>query len=237
MYVCHNIRQNNNMEKNRRIFYIVLIVMFLTASVYAVKSTQTEYINIIVGKETSVDLNSLTGKLFLSQKEKIVEVNGQLSEDYEIDPQKKLIFCSEKEGVFDFTVNILYRVPIKHIKVNVLPDTCLYVGGELIGVKLDTLGVIAVGFEKISAADNNILSPAKEAGIREGDIIKSINGIEVNKASEVKELLNTLSNDDIEFIILRSNKLMSVKISPVQDITDNVFKATPHNCQKRKEVI
>lgn len=213
------------MEKNRRIYFIAgFITILLALSYFMLTFTRTEYINIIAGKETGVIIDAFGSEIVLSQKDKVIKVNGKLSNEYKVDANKKLSFCSEKEGVFDFTVNILNRVPIKHIKVNVLPDSQLYTGGELIGIKLDTSGVIAVGFEDISAADNKRLSPAKEAGIREGDIVKVINGTEVNKASEVKELLNVLDRENVEIIVSRDNTQLSFIITPIKDINDDTYK-------------
>lgn len=206
----------------KKVCLTLLVVLCLLSFAELVKEPDT--LNIIVGQETNVRIKSIFKNISLSQNEEIISVNGTLDSNYKVDAKKSLKFLSKKEGIFDLTVNIFNGVPIKHIKVNVLPNEKVYVGGELIGVKLDTAGVIAVGFGKINAYDGTAVSPANEAGIKEGDIVKRINGKEVNKASEVREILNNISNESITISVERSGEIFDFAITPVKDKTDDQYK-------------
>lgn len=200
------------------------LIVVLAAFSWAELAKKPDTLNIIVGQETTVRINSVFKNILLSQNEEVISVNGSMDSVYRVDTKKNLKFLSKKEGIFDLTVNIFNGVPIKRIKVNVLPNEKVYAGGELIGVKLDTSGVIAVGFGKINTAGGTAVSPANEAGIKEGDIVKKINGNEVNKASEVRELLNNISRDRVNISVERNGEPVEFSISPVKDSTDGQYK-------------
>ncbi|MBR2021181.1 MAG: hypothetical protein IJ939_01980, partial [Clostridia bacterium] len=75
-------------------------------------------------------------------------------------------------------------IPIKKVNVNIISDTRLVPCGNVFGVKFFTKGVLVVRLSEIETK-NGFVSPAREAGICEGDIIQSINGIEVNTVEEM----------------------------------------------------
>lgn len=215
------INKNNHINK----FLIFSIVFVMLTTFY----TQFHYltndnINIIAGKETIVNLNVFTSNVKLVQKERAISVNGNLSTEYSVDTSKSLTFFSNNEGHYSLTANILGIIPIKEVTVNVLPDIKIYPGGQIIGVKLNTLGVIAVGFEDIADINGVLCSPAKNAKIMEGDIIRKINDIEVNTASKFRELLNSLSGEKIILTIIRKDVTLNIEITPIQAQVDGKYK-------------
>ncbi len=81
------------MEKNRRIYFIAgFITILLALSYFMLTFTRTEYINIIAGKETGVIIDAFGSEIVLSQKDKVIKVNGKLSNEYKVDANKKLSF-------------------------------------------------------------------------------------------------------------------------------------------------
>ena len=65
--------------------------------------------------------------------------------------------------------------PVKKVDVNVLKDFKVIPGGQSIGVKLNTVGVLVVGHHLVNTEDGK-KSPGEIAGIKIGDIITEING-------------------------------------------------------------
>ena len=72
-----------------------------------------------------------------------------------------------------------------------------------------------VSFEKgIYIAQINLQGPAKNSGIKIGDIITQIDGSPVNKMSELREYIYTKKpNDNVVLTILRNNKQMQVELT------------------------
>ena len=63
--------------------------------------------------------------------------------------------------------------------------------GRAVGIKLFSDGVVVVGTSEVAAESGNV-NPAKDCGLREGDIITHINSTEVDTIEEVSALLQQL---------------------------------------------
>lgn len=78
-------------------------------------------------------------------------------------------------------------------------------GGENIGIEVKTNGVLVVGLYDINGK-----YPAKEAGIKIGDIITNVDGKEI---VNIEELSNLLTKQTIEVKYLRNNKEYSTNLN------------------------
>lgn len=89
-------------------------------------------------------------------------------------------------------------------------------GGENIGIEINTTGVVVVGTYEIDGK-----SPAKEAGIEVGDIIKKVNDTDV---TSIDELVNVISNtsDTAKVTYIRKDKEYETNLSIYKE--DDVYK-------------
>lgn len=117
----------------------------------------------------------------------------------------------------------LYTGNLNTSAVSAKPNIQVYPGGESIGVKLNTKGVLIVGMSNIKGMDKKIHNPAGENGLRPGDIILSINNYEVNTCEEVSKKINEANGDTVEFLIQRKNNNINKKIKPVKN-SDGKYK-------------
>lgn len=84
-------------------------------------------------------------------------------------------------------------------------------GGESIGLQLST-GVYVTG-----KFDVNGVSPWEKTGVENGDIIVSLNNIEVNSISEISNIVNKAKpNSIVPIIILRDDKKINSQINVYQ---------------------
>ena len=81
-------------------------------------------------------------------------------------------------------------------------------GGNNIGISVNTKNVLVVGFYKV---DNKYV--AKDKGIKIGDSITHIGGVEVHNINDVVSLINEKKvNDMVEISVLRNNKTYNYNI-------------------------
>ncbi len=80
----------------------------------------------------------------------------------------------------DEVVFELAGLPIKKVNVEVLKDFKVIPGGQSIGVKLNTVGVLVVGHHLVNT-DEGKVSPGEKAGIQVGDMITEINGTKIEE--------------------------------------------------------
>lgn len=125
----------------------------------------------------------------------------------------------KKKGV---NVNLAEKSEAKSTFVKSNPEIMVYPGGQPIGVKLNTKGVLVVALSDIEGTNGKIPSPAANAGVQIGDSIIRINDVEINHAEDVTRFVNREKNSEITLKIQRKNdtNFFEVKVKPVLDSSD-----------------
>ncbi len=113
------------------------------------------------------------------------------------------------------TVNIPNEESIQNIEVfsRNNPDTVIP-GGTTIGVTLSTDGVIVVGFSEITKADGKSICPARAAGIKQGDTIKTFNSQKISNVEDLCNAVEKSGTSSASIGILRNGKNIEMIISP-----------------------
>lgn len=123
---------------------------------------------------------------------------------------------SDKAGDTNLTIS-LFGLPFKSISVAVEPEHVLYPGGQSIGAALNTKGVLIVGTSELSGTNK---SPARDAGLRVGDMILSIGGKPVKSASELTEIVTGHGPGPIAVTYSRNGATHETAVTAVADPVD-----------------
>ncbi len=130
---------------------------------------------------------------------------------------KKIVYKRKTLFIFLFIIAVNLFLPGENLlalevdkeKIQLIP------GGESVGININT-GVYVINLYSLQHEGKSV-SPAKEAGMRAGDVIISINENKVETVNEVKEVLNNLKNSteyiDVEFY--RENYKYNTSIKPI----------------------
>lgn len=92
----------------------------------------------------------------------------------------------------------------------------VFVSGEPFGIKLISDGVMVVDLQKGDC-------PAKECGIKTGDIILSVNGQKVNSNAEISQIIRNCNGQTVSVEIKRSGEIKSLKLTPC--VCDGSYRA------------
>ncbi len=122
------------------------------------------------------------------------------------------------------TLSLLGVVPVKNVSVSQKKSQQVYVSGEAFGIKLYTDGVIVVGTQDVET-DNKKVNPAKVAGIQVGDVIVSINNVNVYTSDDVTEMLNDNNGKSYIMKIKRDGRYKTFTLSPVYCNREGCYKA------------
>lgn len=114
--------------------------------------------------------------------------------------------------------------PIKKVNVDVLPDIRVVPGGQSIGVKLNTVGVLVVGYHLVKTKDGE-KSPGEASGIKIGDMITKINGTKIQEMSDVAPLVKKAgeNNDTLDITVLRDKRELHKELKPLKDHHDDAY--------------
>jgi stage IV sporulation protein B len=116
-------------------------------------------------------------------------------------------------------------LPIKQVDVEVLKDFRVIPGGQSIGVKLNTLGVLVVGHHLVDTKEGK-KSPGEMAHVQVGDIITQINGKTIKKMSDVTPFVQEAGNNGqpLKLVINRKKQLIKTALTPLKDKDEGTYK-------------
>ncbi|MBQ8541206.1 MAG: SpoIVB peptidase [Clostridia bacterium] len=112
----------------------------------------------------------------------------------------------------------IFGIPYKKVNVKVLEDEEVLVGGEPIGIRLYSDGLVVVAVGRVN---ENKKSPAETAGIKEGDVIVSVDGEKVGTPSEFSDKI-AASEGEMEIGVLSGEKEKTVTVMPEVSVYDGV---------------
>ncbi len=119
-------------------------------------------------------------------------------------------------GQFDMTVKLFGLVPIRTVSVSVAPQKELAPGGNTVGIKIFTKGLVCVGTQAIKDKKGYTHDLAKEVGIRSGDILLKANNIELTETDELIDLVQVAGDAPLSLTISRDSKLMEKRLSAIE---------------------
>ena len=111
-------------------------------------------------------------------------------------------FVMEREEDGDGSARLFGLLPVKSVSVSLVERTKLIPCGMPFGVKLFTDGVMVVGMGDI-ATERGTVNPAKEAGMRIGDVIVSMDGKKVSTNEEVAQIISGSEGKSISVRLIR----------------------------------
>lgn len=137
----------------------------------------------------------------------------------------KFVSLEAKEEGKDEMFLELAGLPVKKVDVNVLKDFKVIPGGQSIGVKLHTVGVLVVGHHQVTTESGKI-SPGEQAGIQVGDIITEINGKKIHKMTDVAPFVQEAgaAQKPLKLMVTRENGKFLAELMPQKEKGDDHFK-------------
>lgn len=195
------------------VLFFVLGILVQVSGIAAIPDT----LNISYGQSKSL---KLTSPISLNPaSESVLQLTGEDSAN------KNIEIVPMQAGETELDVNI-FGVKVKSVKVNVHGPRQVIVGGQSVGVALYTRGALVVGMSNISDGNGNTVNPAKEAGLKSGDVIEKVNGTEIRDADHVMSIINsaTSGGNSVTLDIARSGEKLSVQLKPVKDTSDGTYR-------------
>lgn len=112
------------------------------------------------------------------------------------------------------SVKLFNIFPIKSAKVKVSQREYVVLGGEVFGIRLYTKGVMVVRVDEVTTSSGN-RSPGKEAGLKDGDMIISVDGKEVSGNKELSAIFSESGGKTLTVKIERNGAEKTVKFTPI----------------------
>lgn len=94
-------------------------------------------------------------------------------------------------------------------------------GGDAFGIKLYSKGVMVVEISSVETAQGE-KSPAKDAGIKESDIITEANSLQLQSNEELSKIISESNQEGVVLKIQRGSETFETTLYPAEDINGTV---------------
>lgn len=156
----------------------------------------------------------------------LLQVNGASQASVKVDLHNPITLHSTQTGHTQMQLKLFGKIPLKTIEVNVVPDLRVIPGGQTIGVKIKSAGILVVGHHQVTVAANSKVSPGEDANILLGDLITAIDGVPIQDVSKVAEVVEKAGAEKrkLKLTIKRSGQICFTEIMPTLDIEDKAYR-------------
>ncbi|MCX7747514.1 MAG: SpoIVB peptidase [Clostridia bacterium] len=120
---------------------------------------------------------------------------------------------SQGHGSVKLNLRFLGLIPIKTLKVDIVPNKKVIACGNTVGVKLQVDGILVIGVSAVETESGKRILPAKESGIETGDLLMEANR---TKLESVDDLINEISNSGGKAMRIKYKHGSSVKETEVK---------------------
>ncbi len=121
-------------------------------------------------------------------------------------------------------LSIFGLIPIKDVNVSVVNERVVIPCGTPFGIKMFTDGVVVVGLTDVET-EKGTSNPARDAGIKLGDIITRIGGKNVTTNEDIATVISSSDGSPLSVILKRGQREMELCVTPVKAKSDGRYKA------------
>ncbi|MBO9609056.1 MAG: SpoIVB peptidase [Paenibacillaceae bacterium] len=217
-------------SENRKRWIGLMLVFFLCLACFSAPfrcfATFPHELRLFSGQGKLLQLSMPVGASVTVKDPDIVHVNGSADPTFKTNLKHPIALQSEQSGQTEMKVKLFGKIPYKTVKVSVMPDLKVVPGGQTIGVKLKSAGILVVGHHMVTVQDDRKTSPGEEARVQVGDLIVSIDGKPLNDVSKVSELAAKAGEQGraLELSIMRGDQKLKLQLRPAYDKTDKMYR-------------
>ena len=118
----------------------------------------------------------------------------------------------EPNAVRVSNLRVLNIIPAGKVSITTVDAPTVYPSGKCIGIKMYSRGLLVSGFTDFEGPDGMCVSPGAAAGLKAGDVIRSINGVATSSVNEFTQICDE-SGGECTLAVVRDGKELDVKVN------------------------
>lgn len=182
-------------------------------------------IRLIAGKEHIFEFDLPFQAKITPEKLGVLKINNQPIEDDNIQLKLNKPFTMQIDdiGKIDVQLSLLGLIPVRSMKVEVLPYTQVIPCGNIIGVRMSTDGVMVLGTGVVKGEDNKNYEPGKGM-IQTGDLILEVNNKKLSSKEDLIECISVNKDNPLKMKIKRDESIIYTAITPIYSKEERIYK-------------
>lgn len=216
---------NPNLRRKFLGFILAFFLCFVGTEPVQSLAVLPDEIRLITGQQGKLNLAMPVQAQASVDRPDVLQINGSNRSSLNVSLNQPLKLNPLQSGKAEITLKLFGKIPLKTVHVNVMPEIKVYPGGQTIGVKVKSAGILVVGHHLVHS--NGIKSsPGETAGLKLGDLLTEMDGIALDDVTKVAKIVEKagVSKKPLDITFKRNNKEMKTKLTPAYDDEDQSWR-------------
>lgn len=176
----------------------LIIILLLIELIYTVNITSMPK-NVILLENEELDLKQVLGITLKESKKEVLQTSND----------------SNKIETKTISVSLFNLFNVKEVNVSTIKNTKVVPLGNIIGIKLYSNGVLVIGMTEVEGK-----KPYENTGIKEGDLITTVDNVTVTTTEELIKCVNNSQGKQVKIKYIREGTEYVTDIEPVKTKED-----------------
>jgi len=221
--------KRNRVRRACGVFFIISIMLICATPQYRAVVTLPKQMRITQSQDGTVLLQGVPVLLTArTSRAGFLSINGRpVGPAWQLVRGQSLALSASAPGTVEVDFRLLGLIPYRTLTVEVVPPLEVRPGGHSIGVLLRSRGVMVVEHSPVAVQGGETVYPAREAGIRVGDIIREINAKAVTCKEDIADLVNAAGegNQPARLTVeRRGTRLLTIPVTPSYDVREQTYR-------------
>lgn len=172
----------------------LIIILLLISLIYTVNITSMPK-NVILLENEELDLKQILGITLKESKKEVLQTSND----------------SNKIETKTISVSLFNLFNVKEVNVSTVKNTKVVPLGNIIGIKLYSNGVLVIGMTEVEGK-----KPYENTGIKEGDLITTVDNVTVTTTEELIKCVNNSQGKLVKIKYIREGTEYVTDIEPVK---------------------
>ncbi len=205
-------------------FLAVCLTVMLAAYIQTVSVFPTRLI-LFEGQEYKYNFRNLFPISINADKSGVIQLKGNSEEDLKsiFLLSNPVSFITREKGTVNLSMKMFGFIPVKNMRVHVVPSMKLAACGNTIGVKLRMDGILVIGVSDVVTSEGVRVLPARDGGIKTGDIIVEANGRKLDSIESLVDVIDNSKGENINIKYKRANYYGNAIVKPVMSADDKKY--------------
>ncbi len=200
----------------RKYYYRKILILLFFLNLLAIGTLYIRYcreqlpnaIHIKKGQETSLQYDVPA----------TAEINHQ-----KIQLNHPFVLKQSQTGQYEMNASLFGTIPLKKIKVHVVDTKKVVPSGKVVGIYVETKGLLVLETETFTGIDGASHAPSSNK-LYEGDYILAVNGISIDSKVSFMSIVNQCKGKEITLDVRRNSKKITIIVHPVMSAADHKYK-------------
>ena len=218
---------NPNLKRKLLGFILAFFLCFVaTAEPVQSLAALPDQLRLFAGQQANLNLAMPVQALASVDRPDVLQLNGSSRSALQVSLRQPLQLNPRQSGKAEVTLKLFGKIPLKTVHVDVMPELKVYPGGQTIGVKVKSAGILVVGHHLVQSENGGKSSPGETAGLKLGDLLTKMDGISLDDVTKVPAIVEKagLSKKPLDITFKRNGKPFTTKLTPVFDKEDQSWR-------------